>query len=102
MIKKELAEGQLFPMQELTIRQQENGRLRVTLSNARDDYQTTREGQTTRECSEKCTDTKPSVIKKELAEGQRTRFWLILQLYAVGIPATRCSKLHLCAYPYLC
>ena len=32
--------------------------------------QTSREGQTTREGSDKYTDTKPSVIKKELAEGQ--------------------------------
>ena len=32
--------------------------------------QTAREGLTTREGSDKFTDTKPSVIKKELAEGQ--------------------------------
>jgi len=43
---------------------------RPALPNARAYNQTAREGQTTRECSEKCTDTKPSVIKKELAEGQ--------------------------------
>ena len=44
MIKKELAKGQLFQMQEK--------------------HQTTREG------PDKYTDTKPSVIQKELAEGQ--------------------------------
>jgi len=69
VIQKELAEGQLYPMQELTIRQQEKARPRVT-TNARDYHQTTREGQTTRENSDKYTDTTPSVIKKELAEGQ--------------------------------
>ena len=44
-------------MQELKIRQQENN-------------QTASESQTTREGADKYTDTKPSVIKKELAEGQ--------------------------------
>ena len=44
MIKKKLAEGQLYQMQE--------------------------KHQTTRESPDKHTDTKPSVIKNELAEGQ--------------------------------